>query len=138
MIEDDYLQASIAYSAERNAIELTVSAKRAIQIVELQGYTSTLEQFGACMPKSFQKKVFGEGVEIPPEMAVEMEVINKSQFRWGCDIFLEKGSKETISIQSTKCGEDSAVFTLAYAFTKLFGLSKGEGSIYVNLLADPE
>ncbi len=138
MIEDDYLQVSTAYSAERKAIELTVSAKRAIHIVELQGYTSTLEQFGASMPKSFQRKVFGEGVEIPPEMAVEMEVINKSQFRWGCDMFLEQGSKETISIHSTKCGKDSAVFTLAYTFKKLFGLSKGKGSIYINLLADHE
>ena len=133
MNEDEFVRVNATYNSEERALVLEVEAKKKITVVELQGSTKTLEQFEASMPLNFKKRLFGEDAIIPPEMEIEMKVMNKAQFRWGTEIAIASGQTQAIAIPAKTSSDEPNVLTLVYQYPKLFGLLKGKYSIYVRL-----
>ena len=133
MNEDEFVRVKATYDSENQALILAIEAKKKVAVIELQGFTKTLEQFEASMPLNFKKRLFGEDTIIPPEMEIEMKVMNEAQFRWGTEIAIASGQTQTIVIPAKTSSNEPNVLTLVYQHPKLFGLLKGKYSIYVRL-----
>ena len=133
MNEDEFIQVKTIYDSENQALVLAVEAKKKVSIIELQGFTKTLEQFEASLPSNFKKRLFGEDAIIPAEMEIEMKVMNEAQFRWGTEITIASGQTQAIMIPAKTSSNEPNVLTLVYQHPKFFGLMKGKNSIYVTL-----
>ena len=133
MNEDEFVLVKPTYDAEKRALVLAIEAKKNVVIVELQGFSETLQQFEASMPLNFRKRLFGEDAIIPPEMEADLKVMNAAQFRWGTEIAIAAGQTQTIEVPAKTSSSEPNVLTLVYQYPKLFGLLKGKYSIYVRL-----
>jgi hypothetical protein len=133
MDQDQFVQ--VETMLDGRALILRVKAVKNVTLTELQGHTADLDAFGATMPSNFRKMLFGEGVEIPDGMKEDIEVMNRCQFRWGCNIPVKGGEEVLVSLPATASGKDRAVFTLAYKYPKFLGLLKGQSAIYVKYVA---
>ena len=133
--DDDWISTDFRFDKAASALLIKIAAKKSVRIVELQGDRSLLEAFGASAPSGIREMKFGEGVEIPDGMRDDIEFMNKSQFRWGCDFPIGAGATHEIRLPAQGPGTEKGVITIVYEFPKLLGLLKGKQGQYARLSA---
>lgn len=137
MNQDPFAAAELCFEPEQHRLVLKVQAKRAIRLTEIQGFRSDLETFGASMPGGFSAMQFGEGADIPPEMRLDIEAMNRSNFRWACEVSLQPGATHEFVIPAHGTGKDRAVFTLGYEYSGFLGLRRKKVGLYVSMRDHP-
>ena len=133
---DDWLSSEVTHDSANGVVVIRLRAKKAIRILEVQGFATDVEAFGLSMPQGFRKMLFGEGANIPDEMKSDIEHMNRLNFRWGCDLPMNPGSELEIKIPAAGQGKDRVVFTLSYEYPKLFGLLKAKQGLYARMTPD--
>lgn len=133
---DAWLATEVAYDPAKGEVVVRLRAKQAIRVIEVQGFASDVEAFGLSMPSGFRPMRFGEGVDIPVEMQTEIELMNRLNFRWGCELPVKAGSTLELRLPASGPGKDRLVLTLTYEYPKLFGLLKGKNGFYARMSPD--
>jgi hypothetical protein len=135
--EDDWLSSELTFQPVISALLLRLRAKRSVRVIELQGATALLEEFGASLPEGFRVMQFAEDVIVPEEMKADIEHMKRLNFRWGSDIPMAAGGTVEIRIPANGPGRERAVITVAYEFPRMLGLLKGRQGLYARMLPNP-
>lgn len=104
---------------------LELRATRDLTVTEVQGPRELLDLFEAQKPEEFVTRWFADDVEVPAEMMEEVAFMNRTDFRWGCDIPMKRSTSTIVPIQAKKMPSGPlplGIITVNYEYKRLFGL----------------
>jgi hypothetical protein len=132
--ESPNLDAVVMFDASRTELQIHITAKRDLRVCELQGTRRVLAAFGATQPRGFTTRWFADEAEVPKEMIDDVAFTNQTQFRWGCDIPISRGSTTSIVLPAKgilDAGSAHGIWEVIYEYRRFFGLLREKFSFPV-------
>ena len=121
----DNLDAALLYAPGRSELHLTINAKRRLRVTELHGDRHLFNALGATRPIGFSVRWFADDVEVPKEMIDDIAFTNRTEFRWACDIQIDRGKSSVVTIPVRQVFEPETKrgkLNIVYEYRWLFGL----------------